>query len=257
MTTAPTPIVLLHGVGLDHSMWGTVRSMLHAVAPDVSVLAPDMLGHGAAPHPDGPYRLGMFVQHVIDTLDAAGLDVVDLVGFSMGALVAQGVAMSHPHRVRRLVLVSGVYDRTPDERSAIVARVAEVRAGGYLATIRPALDRWFSPAFATAHPDVVSGVRDRLLANDVVAYGHAYEVFATSDAELVSEVHRIAAPTVVITGGDDQRSTPTMTTRLAAALPDGRAVVVPGVRHLLPLEAPDVLTSHLQTFLDLPAEATP
>ena len=257
MTAAPTPIVLLHGVGLDHAMWGTVRSMLHAVAPDVPVLAPDMLGHGAAPHPDGPYRLGMFVQHVIDTLDAAGLDAVDLVGFSMGALVAQGFAVAHPHRVRRLALVSGVYDRTPDERAAIVARVAEVRAGGYLATIQPALDRWFSPDFAAAHPDVVFGVRDRLLRNDVVAYGNAYEVFATADAELAADVHRISASTLVITGSDDQRSTPMMTTRLAAALPHGHAVVVPGVRHLLPLEAPDVLTDHLQTFLDLPAEATP
>jgi pimeloyl-ACP methyl ester carboxylesterase len=257
MTTTPTPIVLLHGVGLDHEMWRAVHACLDAAAPGTPVLAPDMLGHGTAPHPDGPYRLAMFVHHLVDTLDAAGLDAVDLVGFSMGALVAQGLAVTHPHRVRRLVLVSGVYARTPDERAAIVARVAEVRGGDYLATIRPALDRWFSPAFAATHPEVVAGVRDRLLANDVVAYGHAYEVFATADAELAGEVHRIAAPTLVITGSDDQRSTPAMATRLAAALPHGQAVVVPGVRHLMPLEAPEVLTDHLHTFLDLPAEAMP
>jgi (E)-2-((N-methylformamido)methylene)succinate hydrolase len=238
-------------------MWRAVQTCLHADAPGTPVLAPDMVGHGAAPHPAGPYRLAMFVQHLADTLDAAGLDAVDLVGFSMGALVAQGFAVAHPHRVRRLALVSGVYDRTSDERAAIVARVAEVRGGGYLATIQPAIDRWFSPAFAATHPEVVAGVRDRLLANDVVAYGHAYEVFATADAELVADVHSITAPALVITGGDDQRSTPMMTTRLAAALPHGHSVVVPGVRHLLPLEAPDVLTDHLLTFLDLPAEATP
>jgi pimeloyl-ACP methyl ester carboxylesterase len=257
MTAAPTPIVLLHGVGLDHTMWHAVQARLHAVAPRIPVLAPDMLGHGAAPHPDGPYDLAMLVQHLVDSLDAARLDVVDLVGFSMGALVAQGFALAHPHRGRRLGLVSGVYDRSGDERAAIVARVAEVRAGGYLTTIQPALDRWFSPAFAAAHPDVVSAVRARLLANDVAAYGHAYEVFATADAELATMAHRITAPTLVITGADDQRSTPTMTTRLAAALPHGQAVVVPGVRHLLPLEAPDVLTDHLLTFLDQPAEAAP
>ena len=139
MTPTPSPIVLLHGVGLDHTMWSAVRSRLLTVAPDTPVLAPDMLGHGTAPHPDGPFRLAMFVHHLVDTLDAAGIGAVDLVGFSMGALVAQGLAVAHPHRVRRLVLVSGVYNRTPDERAAIVARVAEVRAGGYLATIQPAL----------------------------------------------------------------------------------------------------------------------
>jgi pimeloyl-ACP methyl ester carboxylesterase len=248
MTTRPTPIVMLHGVGLDHTMWTAVRARLGA-AP---TLAPDMLGHGAAPHPEGPYELAMFVQHVAGTLDAAGHDVVDLIGFSMGALVAQGFALAYRDRVRRLVLVSSVFDRTVEEREAIVARVADVRTGGYLATIEPALDRWFSPTFATAHPEVVGAVRNRLLANDVVTYGHAYEVFALADGELVDRVHEIAVPTLVITGGDDQRSTPAMTLRLAAALPQGRAVIVPDVRHALPLEAPDQLADHLRSFLKLP-----
>jgi (E)-2-((N-methylformamido)methylene)succinate hydrolase len=124
----------------------------------------------------------------------------DVVGFSMGALVAQRVAVDLPHLVRRLVLVSGVFDRSAAESASVVARVAEVRSGRYHESIEPALERWFTPAFAAAHPDIVDGVRRRMSANTVDSYSDAYEVFATGDAELVGSVSSIAVPTLVITG---------------------------------------------------------
>jgi len=89
-----------------------------------------------------------------------------------------------------------------------------------------------------------------MLANDPASYVHAYEVFATGDEELVPLVHRIDAPTLVVTGADDQRSTPTMTHRLAEALPHGEAAVVPDVRHLLPLEQPRLLAELVDEFLN-------
>ena len=61
---------------------------------------------------------------------------------------------------------------------------------------------------------------------------------------------RIEAPTLVVTGVDDQRSTPTMAYRLAEALPRGEAVVVPDVRHLLPLEQPRLLAELVDEFLN-------
>ena len=114
-------------------------------------------------------------------------------------------------------------------------------AGGYLDTIQPALDRWFSPEFEATHPGVVEAVRERMENNDADVYANAYEVFATGDAELVDQVHRIVAPTLVITGEHDQRSTPAMARALAAAIPGATAVVIPAARHLLPLERPHEL----------------
>lgn len=238
-----TPLVLVHGVGLDRHMWDPFVDALTRPAR-----AYDMIGHGDEPPRAGQHRLADYAEQLRTIASETG-SPVDIVGFSMGALVAQRLAIDSPAAVRRLVLVSGVFDRAAAERAAIRERVADVRAGGYRASVEPALDRWFTPEFAQRCPDVVDTVRRRMLANDVTAYGLAYEVFATGDEELAPLVRRITAPTLVVTGADDQRSTPSMARRLAAAIPGASAAIVPGVRHLLPLEQPAGLALLVAEFL--------
>jgi (E)-2-((N-methylformamido)methylene)succinate hydrolase len=234
-----TPLVLVHGVGLDRSMWDRFAVAWRAVdETGTMLLSYDMLGLGDGPKPSGPYTLSMYIDQLAKV--CAGR-AVHLVGFSMGALVTQGLAACRSDQVRSLTLVSAVFDRSADERAAIRARVADVRSGGYLASVEPAIERWFTPQFVADCPEVVDAVRTRMLTNDVDAYAAAYDVFATADAELVDNVTAVKAPTLVVTGADDQRSTPIMTQRLAASLSRGRAVVVAGVRHVLPIERPDEL----------------
>jgi pimeloyl-ACP methyl ester carboxylesterase len=239
-----TALVLVHGVGLDHTMWTPVIAEL----AHRRTITYDMIGHGHAARPPGPYTLQTFVDQLAGIVDALDTQI-DLVGFAMGALVAQGFALSNGDGlVRRMVLLNGVHDRSAEERQAIVDRVAEVRSDGFAVTIEPALQRWFTPTFAAAHPDVVETVRQRLLANEVRSYADAYEVFATADAELSSRSSEILVPTLVATGGDDQRSTPAMAEALAAGLPDGRAVILPGLRHLAPIESPAAVAQLIDDF---------
>jgi pimeloyl-ACP methyl ester carboxylesterase len=245
MKPGETPLLLIHGVGLDHAMWLPVMTAL----PHRRTIAYDLIGHGAAAKRPGPYTLQTFVDQLSGIVDALDGEF-DLVGFSMGALVAQGSALgSSGARLRRMVLLNGVHGRTDGERQAIVDRVAEVRAGGFDTTVEPALQRWFSPAFAAAQPTVVNSVRQRLLANDLRTYADAYEVFATADAELAPRAAEITQPTLVITGGEDQRSTPAMAAALADALPNGRSAILPGLRHLTPLESPDAVARLIDEFL--------
>jgi pimeloyl-ACP methyl ester carboxylesterase len=244
MRATGVPIVLIHGVGLDHTMWdAVVRSLPHR-----RTITYDLIGHGRAAAPAGPYTLQTFVDQlggIVDSLDTE----IDLVGFSMGALIAQGFALERgSSTIRKMVLLNGVHARTDAERQAIVDRVAEVRAGRFAASVEPALHRWFTPGFAAARPEVVDDVRQRLLANDVRSYGDAYEVFATADAALASRSGDITTPTLVATGGEDQRSTAAMTEALAAALPNGRSVILPGLRHLTPLESPTEVANLIDTF---------
>ena len=245
MKPTETPTVLIHGVGLDHTMWLPLMTALS----HHRTMAYDMIGHGAASKPRGPYTLHTFVDQLSGIADALDCEF-DLVGFSMGALVAQGFALgSGGARLRRMVLLNGVHDRSDSERQAIVDRVAEVRAGGFETTVEPALQRWFTPAFAAARPAVVNSVRHCLLANNLRAYADAYEVFATADAELASRASDITQPTLVVTGSDDQRSTPAMAAALADALPNGRSSILPGLRHLAPVEAPDAVAALIDGFL--------
>jgi (E)-2-((N-methylformamido)methylene)succinate hydrolase len=206
----------------------------------------DLIGLGRGPRPQGRYALDMYAQQLAGVV---GSEPVDVLGFSMGALVAQQFTLDFPHLVRRLVLVSGVFDRSAEERAAILSRVEEVIAGRYAESIEPALTRWFTADYAANNPDAVDRVRQRMHTNDVPAYAQAYRIFATGDVELTSRVDAISAPTLVITGEEDERSTPDMSRRLASRIPNAQLALIPGVKHLLPLEAPGQLAAVVTPFL--------
>ena len=105
-----TPLVLLHGVGLDHTLWDDLTPLLEA---GFDVLRYDLLGHGAAPGLAGPADVQDFVAQLDAELDQAGWASACVLGYSMGGLIAGAYAAARPHRVTRLVLLSTVFQRTP------------------------------------------------------------------------------------------------------------------------------------------------
>jgi len=236
----PKPlIVLLHGVGLDRSMWRPVSELL----PDeFDVLALDLLGHGTSP----PAPKGTTLRDIGDNVAARLPAGAHLVGFSLGALAAQHVARYRPELVASLTSVSSVCQRTESERAAVLARLAAAEAD-FPASVDASLQRWY--ADTDTDPALVQETRATLLANDVASYLNCYWVFATADAEIGPELRRIPTPALAVTGELDSGSTPEMTRRLATAMPDCRAVVVPGARHMLPVQRPRELVTLLTTFI--------
>ncbi|MBR8743526.1 alpha/beta fold hydrolase [Nocardiopsis sp. MG754419] len=236
--TTPT-VVLLHGVGLDHTMWEPVAA---ALAARFTVVTPDLPGHGGAtPVPEGT-ALADLALGVADAIPTGS----HVVGFSLGALVAQHLARYRPDLVATLTSVSSVCERTPAERDAVLGRMEAARTD-FAASASASLRRWYD---GTDVPSVwVRRTETTLLANDPASFLHAYRVFATADAELTPELRRVEVPALAVTGEDDPGSTPEMTRRLAAALPDCRAVIVPGARHMLPVQRPEALVECLTAFI--------
>jgi pimeloyl-ACP methyl ester carboxylesterase len=236
---AKPSLVLLHGVGLDSTMWGPATALLE---DDVDVLALDLPGHGRRePAPDGVT--------LADLADGVAGDVPPgshLVGFSLGALVAQHLARHRPDLVATLTSVSSVCRRTEEERAAVLGRL-ESAAADFPGSVAASLHRWYDGT--DTDPEWVRRTEATLLANDVRSYLNCYRVFATADAEIAPELPRIAVPALAVTGELDPGSTPGMTHRLAAAIPGCRAVVVPGARHMLPVQRPRDLVTCLTTFI--------
>lgn len=238
-------VVLLHGVGLDHTMWDGLRGLL-----EHETVALDLPGHGAQPPLRAPQSLAELADDVLARLPEGA---VHLVGFSLGALIAQHIARFHPERVITLTCVSSVCQRTPEEAAAVEARLETARAD-FAASAAASIDRWFpagtsSPAARTVPAETIAATERVLLANDVPSYLHAYAVFAHGDRAIAPELGRISAPTLAITGELDPGSTPDMSRRLAAAVPGARAHIVPGARHMLPVEDAPALAAALTDFI--------
>ncbi|MFE7275818.1 alpha/beta fold hydrolase [Streptomyces sp. NPDC057623] len=232
-------VVLLHGVGLDHTMWEPTAALL---ADRFHVISPDLPGHGERP----PVRERVILSDLADGVAGEIPAGSHLVGFSLGALVAQHLALHRPQLVATLTSVSSVCRRTTEERTSVLARLRTAEAD-FTASATASLKRWYEGTDVDA--GWVARTEAALLSNDIESFLGCYRVFASADAELGPYLGRIAVPALAVTGENDPGSTPEMTHRLAAALPDCRAVIVPEARHMLPVERPQALVDSLTTFL--------
>lgn len=237
------PVVLLHGVGLDRTMWGPVRERLERAGRRTVAL--DLPGHGDEPPLREPQTLATFSRDVERRLPDGP---IHLVGFSLGALVAQHLARYAPDRIRSLACVNAVCRRTPAERDAVDARL-RTASREFTESVEAAIERWYPAGTRVPRADI-DATRATLLANDVESYLYAYTVFVRGDAEIGDELGAITAPTLAITGELDPASTPEMTRRIADAIPGADVVIVPGTRHMLPVEDPDAFVDALLAFLD-------
>lgn len=111
------PVLMLHGSGPGVSAWANWRLVMPPLAQRVRVIAPDMAGFGFTERrPDLACNMETWVAQAIGMLDALGIERADLVGNSFGGGLALQVAIRHPHRIRRLVLMGSVgvrFDITP------------------------------------------------------------------------------------------------------------------------------------------------
>ncbi len=96
-------LLLLHGLACDSTTWDDVIAPL---AEHFTVIAPDLLGHGASDKPNADYSLGGYANGMRDLLTVLGIDTVTVVGHSFGGGIAMQFAYQFPERTERIVLIS-------------------------------------------------------------------------------------------------------------------------------------------------------
>jgi pimeloyl-ACP methyl ester carboxylesterase len=241
------PVVLLHGVGLNQSIWA---GQVKALASDFRVITYDLLGHGRSAAARASAPLEDWIDQLTGVVRDLALEKVALAGFSFGGLIAQAYAGQRSRMIDKLVLMSTVYDRSEAERASVLSRLEIVKSEGQQATIPTALSRWFSPDFSKAHPEVLNQYEALLRGNDAASFLAAYECFATADRDLVGALVAFDRPALVMTGELDTGSTPAMAQKLAGMIPGAECSIIAGGRHMMPVEMPDEVNSVLCRFLE-------
>nr|NLI50020.1 alpha/beta fold hydrolase [Propionibacterium sp.] len=198
------PLLLIHGSGPGVSAFANWRLVMPLLAERVRVLAPDMAGFGYTEIPDGQeFSREVWLRQLVDFLDAVGVDKVSVVGNSFGGSMALALAIHHPERVEKVILMGAVgvpfeitkglddvwgYEPSPELMGRLMRETfaydasmitEEMVQGRYTASLRT------QDSFGRMFP----APRQRWV--DSMAFSEA-------------EVRGITAPTLLVHGRDDQ-----------------------------------------------------
>ena len=241
------PLLLIHGLaGSSLTEWYQVAPKL---AVDHSVILIDHRGHGLSAPGDRRFEVEDDSDDIAGVLDNLGVSEVDVVGYSMGGIIAQAFAQRHPGRVRKMALIATFASHSDGYRwlrriGAVLARAwerltgigtPEIR-GGYLIArraVKPEHARWIW--------------RDTLRRN--VESG-AQATFALLRFDSSDWVGKLGVPTMVMVPGADFLVPPRWQYELAASIPDARLVEIRDAGHELVWTHADRVADELRSFFD-------
>jgi 3-oxoadipate enol-lactonase len=236
-------IALLHPVGLSGAFWDPVIAQLES---SFRLVAVDLCGHGGSDVPGRAFSLDDMAADVIELLRAVGQPPCTLVGCSMGGMVAQGIALAAPDLVSGLVVCNASHMRSPESRAAMEKRAVDAEQG-MPATIATTLARWFNAEIQASQPDIVSRCREWLLEADPVV--HAWSWRAIRDLAYGPRLAEIQAPTLVVTGSDDQSTPAAVGPAMTTLIRNSQHHDFAGAGHLTPLERPAEFSRVLGDFV--------
>jgi pimeloyl-ACP methyl ester carboxylesterase len=223
-----TPVLLMHGA------WTSVESLMCQVGPiseRFQVILVERRGHGRTPDTPGKFTYMQGARDMISILDGLGLERVDVVGWSDGAVIGLLMAREFPDRVRRLVSISGCYH--PRGYTREFAREFEE---GAVENVDPVISRvygWVSPDGADHFPVVFEKVKAMLSSHPRMTK---------------RDLANIETPIMVMSGDEDIVSLE-HSVNLYKGLRNGFLSIVPGSTHMLPLERSDLVNEQILQFL--------
>ena len=240
------PLVLLHG-GPTNSR--EFRRQLQDLANDFTVIAWDMPGCGQSADPPENFRVIDYVGCLADFVAALALEQPHLLGLSFGTGLGLELYRAYPDLLRSLILVSAYAGWA----GSLPPHVAEQRRQRMMQMIERPPDAWAREWLPTLVPDSAP--------EEVVAELEAIlsEFHPTGQRMLLDSgfaehdlrdlLPRISVPTLLVYGEKDVRSPLNVAEAMHASIPDSKLVVVPGVGHMVDMQAPDRLNAEVRRFL--------
>jgi 3-oxoadipate enol-lactonase len=246
------PLVLVQGVGIGRWGWEPVADRL---ARRFQVLTIDNRGVGASDTPPGHFTTRAMAQDVLAVLDHAGIQQASVLGTSLGGMIAQELALAHPERVDKLVLVATV-PGGPRSRPMPLGTTYLFAAAPFLtskARLQQFVRNTLGPATLRRGPQLAERLAAAKLAHPQSQPAWRAQLAAGMLFNPLGRQIHITQPTLVIQGTADQVVDPGNADVLAGLLPHVRVELFDGAGHLLYWEQPRRFARLVASFLAVPA----
>jgi len=247
---------------LNGAAGGPVATLSHSLATHLGMWEPqaaafsarhrllryDTRGHGGTEGPAGPYHLEQLAEDAYQLLRELGVGRTHFIGLSMGGMIGQLLALTHPEMVRSLVLCD-TSSRVPAEAwPAWDERIRTVETRGMEPLVEATIGRWFTPGFLQAHPEVVEPVRAMI--RGTAPQGYAGCGQAIKRLELTDRLEGIRVPTLVLVGADDPGTPVAAARTIHERIAGSELAILPSASHLSNLEQAEAFNRTVLAFLE-------
>jgi pimeloyl-ACP methyl ester carboxylesterase len=216
---------------------------------EYSTITYDLLGHGKTPFNNEEVSLTDFSNQLTSLLDFLKIDKINLVGFSLGSLIALDFVSKFQNKLNKLAIIGTTYKRTAEERSKVLERLNQAKLNYPLS--KQALKRWFSDKYLEMHPEIYDLFIKTLnkKPEDHYNFLKAYRLFANHEDD-IEKIKKITIRTLVMTGSNDSGSTVAMSKSLSNDLINSNFVEINNGKHLCSIECADDVNMKLKNFIN-------
>jgi len=245
------PCVLIHGLSDSSMLWSP---MIGKFSSRYRTIAPDLRGHGETDKPDMPYSVQLFTEDILSLLRKLNIPEANVMGLSLGAAIAQDLALDHPEMVRSLILLSPFTHIDTDSRRVLEMLRDRVTRGGLSAFFDAAVRLVVTPEFISTNAHAISEAKNESVrSNSREGIMHAIDACINFDER--DRISQITQPTLIISGRQDALTPIHLAEQIHLSIKDSKWRVMEGVGHnlLLPENIPKLADIVLEFMSDQPS----
>ena len=236
------PTIFIHGVGLDNTMWYPQKEYFR----NKSVIFYDLLNHGQSISGYRELSFTIYCNQLLNIINELKLEKINLVGFSIGALIAQHFTEKYYDKINKLVLIGSVYKRSNKQIETVQKRYREA-VNGKSITI-DSIKRWFSEKYLDDNPQVYDFFYNLLENKKNEDFLPAYKIFVNSENYQIN-YSNFNIPTLVMTGENEVGSTPLMSEGISKEIKNSDLYIIRNAKHGATIEQAETVNKKIYKFL--------
>jgi len=242
LASSDIPNVFIHGVGLDNTMWLPQKKYFI----NKRNIFYDLLNHGKTKKGNKEISFENFNQQLIQLLYFLKIKKCNLIGFSIGALIAQHFTSKYYDMINKLIIIGSVYKRSEDQIKKVKNRFKKALEGKSIT--KNSINRWFNHDYLEKNPDVYQLFFNILKRKKNKDFLPAYKLFVESD-NFALDFSNFNMPTLIMTGENEVGSTPEMSKLLHKEIKNSKLYIIPHAKHMASFERADLVNIELSKFI--------
>ena len=236
------PTIFIHGVGLDNTMWEPQKKKIE----NNQVVFYDLFNHGKSKKKFTKLNFKIFIKQLNDLLNHLSISKCNLIGFSLGALIAQHFSIHNYKKINKLIIIGSVYKRSKQQINNVIIRYKQAIKGKDISL--DSVNRWFTKEYLDKNPDIKKKFLNLLEKNKKEDFLPAYKVFLEADKYSLN-FNKLLMPTLIMTGENEVGSTPKMSKMLHREIKNSQLFIIPKAKHMAAFEMNNLVNQKIYKFI--------